>query len=863
MSSNDAFQYLTKRALTLGSGSQLLFIKREYEENNIKKERIIPVLALTGVNQSNNSRDFNIITSREANGEIGIVTTELDESNKLITTIQDSIEINSMDSEHSDWLKLEPSTDTVVYPRIFIKSLQVKTNSDALVLKYEDEENLDQNQIINYVPLKEYEEYSVLTRSLDQQYVLTLKPEVVVKKGAYGTIDGSIATRQATLNYTISNADTSIYLDAIEVLKENAMPKVEYDVKPNVFATKYCETLYNKLGNIIRINDNELKFKNIRGYISGLTLDLDNPDEDTIEVKNYKTKFEDLFSTITAQTEAMKKNNGLMQSVAAAFTSSGELSETVLQSSIKKVDLDYAFNNGKLTIDEHNGIWGTSDTGVVAFRGGGIFTATEKNTQGNWKWNTGITPEGINADLITSGQLDTNLIKIYSGDNVRFQINGDGIFAYKNQTTNAKRNYSDNAPQETITADNSIDSLQYVRFYDEGLALVAKRDAKVLNHNATDYITVLKDNYDVSEIKRVEIGWRGLILRNWENKEVFYADADTGNLTLKGRIEASSGKIGAWNIDDNKIWADSEVSEAGNYTTFVALNAGGTTKENEKDQIVKSDGTHYLIDPNKGDTEKNWLYAKTSPYAFWAGSPNPAEAKFSIQKNGAFTATDGMIGGWHLTADRLYNNTALVLASTKQAYQESDVFIPKEDTDQSTSGTTYSNNTVLWIPKKASQLTSEDVGAANAPFRIDADGTVKLKKILIPNANVNATKLIEKNYQNFFRGGTFVGASGIGTSKITLSFTNGSVTFDTAAGLRVRLSGRRSGNNLIITAQPGTGTDDDFKAMGTPSSTTLSINTRKTGGGDSFVVVRGWISSTNTSGTSTSAEVVLYREDND
>ena len=143
MSSNDAFQYLTKRALTLGSGSQLLFIKREYEENNIKKERIIPVLALTGVNQSNNSRDFNIITSREANGEIGIVTTELDESNKLITTIQDSIEINSMDSEHSDWLKLEPSTDTVVYPRIFIKSLQVKTNSDALVLKYEDEENLD------------------------------------------------------------------------------------------------------------------------------------------------------------------------------------------------------------------------------------------------------------------------------------------------------------------------------------------------------------------------------------------------------------------------------------------------------------------------------------------------------------------------------------------------------------------------------------------------------------------------------------------------------------------------------------------------------------------------------------------------
>ena len=89
----------------------------------------------------------------------------------------------------------------------------------------------------------------------------------------------------------------------MQVLKENSVPKVSYDVKPNIFNSKYCETLYNKLGSIIRINDEDLKFKNVLGYISGMTLDLDNPDQDNIEVKNYKTKFEDLFSTITAQTE--------------------------------------------------------------------------------------------------------------------------------------------------------------------------------------------------------------------------------------------------------------------------------------------------------------------------------------------------------------------------------------------------------------------------------------------------------------------------------------------------------------------------------------------------------------------------------
>jgi hypothetical protein len=35
--------------------------------------------------------------------------------------------------------------------------------------------------------------------------------------------------------------------------------------------------------------------------------------------------------------------------------------------------------------------------------GGGIFTATEKDASGNWKWNTGILPSGINASLITAG----------------------------------------------------------------------------------------------------------------------------------------------------------------------------------------------------------------------------------------------------------------------------------------------------------------------------------------------------------------------------------------------------------------------------------------------------------------------------
>jgi hypothetical protein len=40
------------------------------------------------------------------------------------------------------------------------------------------------------------------------------------------------------------------------------------------------------------------------------------------------------------------------------------------------VDLSEAFSKGTLYYKESEGIWAESDSGVVAIRGGGIFTAT-------------------------------------------------------------------------------------------------------------------------------------------------------------------------------------------------------------------------------------------------------------------------------------------------------------------------------------------------------------------------------------------------------------------------------------------------------------------------------------------------------
>ena len=635
----------SSRVMTLGSSCKLVFIKKD--------NKIIPTLMLIGVEAA--GEDANRVWSSDANGLVGIITSEIVTENN-ITEIQTGFKCEPLqispktessedNTSNGDWLDIDPQNDKIVYPRIFINSLNLKTDSNSLVLKYQNG-NITNKQTQLYQKLQPYEDFSILTRSLNDQYILTLNNGLVMKKGAEGTANNQIQKRKIIMNYFLSNADTSIYLDAIDIAKENSQPKVSYEIKPNNFNSQIYQTIYNRLGNIVRINDTDLKFDNVRGYISSLTLDLDNAQEDTIEVKNYKTKFEDLFSTITAQTEAMKKNNHFIEMASSAFTSQGGLSQQTLQSSIIKVDLNYAFNNGKLTIDENNGIWGTSDTGVVAFRGGGIFTATEQDASGNWRWNSGITPEGINASLITAGQLDTNLIKIYAGDRLRFQMNGDGIFAYKSILT-------DDIISDTETAaENSIDGKQYVLYNEQGLSLIAKRYAQVLNENKNGYYTVLNDQQvsndpklvGLNEIKRVEISWDGLILRNWHNQKVFFADPFTGNLTLSGYIDATSGHIGNWHFNQDMIWSSADVKN-GKYTTFVALNCGGsdtyTITNDRGEPITTTDKTTY----------------NTGAYAFWAGDHDPEEAPLSITKSGVISAIDGKIGGWSITQDGLRTTT--------------------------------------------------------------------------------------------------------------------------------------------------------------------------------------------------------------
>lgn len=391
------------------------------------------------------------------------------------------------------WINLD-STSLIYYPRLKVESLLLKTSEDELIIK------LDEKVLQNYY------DYYILSRG--DNYYITLKDKILLQ--------GGNLQKTFDVSYSLSNAALSLYLDALEVSKTNAAPQVSYTLEVSAMNKEFIEIAYKNLNKIVSINDSDLKFEDVQGYISELDLDLDNPWEDSITIQNYKTKFEDLFSTIVASTEQMKTNSFAYNNAASAFGPGGTLKPTIIQNTINQTDLTYAFQNGNLTIDETNGIWARSDSGVVAMRGGGIFCATQKDGNGNWIWNTGILPSGINASLITAGQLDTNLIKIYAGDNLRLQLNGDGLFAYRPDAL------------------GDANLKQYIVHNSDGL-----------------FSTI--ENENGSKTHLVEVSWNGFILRDEDGNIVFNADR-TGNLSIVGTVTAAAGNIGNWEIKDTGLW---------------------------------------------------------------------------------------------------------------------------------------------------------------------------------------------------------------------------------------------------------------------------------------------------------------------
>lgn len=301
------------RSFTIGSEAQIAWVRTAA---NV----VYPAIILTGT-KNMSERELNFMYN-DGNLSIGIITTNIVNKNVELdidaqitigkTThfwVFDTIDQRVWtDDTHTTISGFNCDGIEVVYPRIKFSSLMLKTNT-GLYVTY------------NTKLLDNYTHYYINTRTIPErdyspEYLVTIKPDIMLKYGEYtfnpssGIFDITIGT--VNVNYLLSNASTAIYLDALKIAKENAYPKVSYTLEPNILDKSLMRTLYNKLNYLVVLNDVQLKFRNVYGYISHISLNLDQPQNDTVELKNYTSKFEDLFSQIVAQSEEMQRNENLL-----------------------------------------------------------------------------------------------------------------------------------------------------------------------------------------------------------------------------------------------------------------------------------------------------------------------------------------------------------------------------------------------------------------------------------------------------------------------------------------------------------------------------------------------------------------------
>ena len=547
------------------------------------------MLCISSIQTLNNTTTIDAIESDATAEETRIIT---DYSAMQLKRIINPI--YSFESEDTHIIK-DYSTDyTYVYPRLYIQDMSLKTSEDQLKLSI-----VNDNTIKN---LQNYYDYNLLAR--DDGYYITIEGQRLIENGEFDTI--------IHVDYVMSNAELNIYLDALEVMQSSAFPQVSYSVTVSMLNEKFMHKAYRQLNRIAHINDFELKFENVLGYIAELNLDLDHPWEDTIDVKNYKTKFEDLFTKIVASTEQMKANATVYNKAAAAFNFAGDIKSDTLNDALSATSLSLAFTKGNLTIDDRDGIRAESQDGIVMMNSDGIFCATEKNGNGEWKWNSSILPTGINASLLKAGTIDTNLIRIYAGDNLRFQMNANGLYAYRAKD-------ADEADQD-----------QYVVHNSDGLFLIAEKGTKpiistILKRNVVideksfewpiysqdekSFETVPVENNEplTTDVQRVEVSWDGLKLRNWQGEETFYADPDTGDLIIGGTLLQNSSYITVptdivdeINQESMPITNNTTSSMNANNTRLKGLEKNGESSINKDDYSFKD----YVIDALVEDINK-------------------------------------------------------------------------------------------------------------------------------------------------------------------------------------------------------------------------------------------------------------------
>ena len=456
--------------------------------------------------------------------------------------------------------------------------------------------------------------------------------------------------------------DNLYYLDAKSVSYTSSRPQVQYNI--SVLRLSALDEFKNKifnLGDIATIQDTEFFgykwIDNIKTpykekvLISEIVSNFDSPENDSFKVQNYKTQFEDLFQRITAATQSLQYASGEYQKAANVIENDGTIKASILQNSLAL--------NQNIMISSQNNAYTLDATGItltdisnpnrkVKLTSGGLIFTNDGET-----WKTGIDADGIRADYLTTGAINTNDITIYSGKYPTFRWTSSGLDAYSWGDTGVNFGKFVRFDQYGIYGINNVDNSNSIwtpegedQIWDEANFGMTWKGFFVKNREGDGWVEVSSEN-DVAIFKddldepKIKIGRLGKDVENNIIYGIKIADNDGQTVLISG--------------DDGKLWLkDRLIVET--YDKNNKVQIGKLDSESSKDEIHGGRVIHA-----DGDVDENGKQQEFIVYE--DGHMKATSGEFT----GTINATGGTIG--NMTIEQVENtitaNQKLEIKSSK------------------------------------------------------------------------------------------------------------------------------------------------------------------------------------------------------
>ena len=398
-----------------------------------------------------------------------------------------------------------------------------------------------------------------------------------------------------------------------------------------------------KAGDYVTIYDEPMGMYGVPGLITEITRVLDHPVENEIQIDTSYTDDEELVGNIITATNTVLNNSDIYART-AVLKADGTIDATSLQES-----LDNASANVSIIGTEGNMILNGSGLKLtdpsnpnraMKYTGKGVYSTTTLQADGSvGVWQEVLTPDGINANAINAGTIDTRNVNISSGLYSKITLDQNGL-AIKSDT---KKGYtigaitdlenmsswgSDNNLKLFVGVDKNNEALAYVDGY-----LIAKEGSNIAGW-ITDKNSLYHKSGDTKDLWLSPNGINGTV--NGEaNTYTLYANGNFGVATngiLYAKDAVIQGDITSDNVNITggslTIGSNFSVGNDGTLTAKAGKIAGYTMSGNQ------------LIGVNVGLSGKSG-----EGWAFWAGSNTAGSAPFRVGHSGELIATNATITG--------------------------------------------------------------------------------------------------------------------------------------------------------------------------------------------------------------------------